>query len=102
MAPGEIEEEISKQELNFRTLCDLAIREIKSSDMSKQIGRERKAITQRRKKDKEEKRKGEGEEGKSRTEKKEMNRWQERRKGRKKVASAPNNIFMFRGREFIM
>ena len=54
MAPGEIEEEISKQELHFRTLCDLAIREIKSSDLSKQIGRERKAITQRRKKDKEE------------------------------------------------
>ena len=54
MSPGEIEDEITQQELQFRTLCDLAIRELKSSDMSKQIGRERAAITQRRKKDQEE------------------------------------------------
>ena len=54
MSPGEIMDEVSKRELHFRNICNLAITEMKTSDQSAKIGHKKKAITLQNKKDRRE------------------------------------------------
>ena len=54
MSPGDIMDEVSKRELHFRNICNLAITEMKSSDQSAKIGHKKKTITVKNKKDRRE------------------------------------------------
>lgn len=47
-------DEVSKRELHFRNICNLAITEMKTSDQSAKIGHKKKAITLQNKKDRRE------------------------------------------------
>ena len=54
MSPGEIMDEVSKRELRFRNVCNLAITEMRSSDQSRKIGHKKTTTTVKNKKDRRE------------------------------------------------